>query len=644
MGLACAVVLFCTLGAVLPTLAVASDIVVRRDPGLSAKERADVRADAGVKFERSSALSDSEIVTVPDDQLDAALVRLNADPDVRVAAPNVHVRVASDPSYFDVRYPLSSQNTSDVDVDAIEAWERAPKRGEGVTVAVVDQGVWAQHPELDGNVDPAVDFITENTCDRLDPPAGRDDHGTHIAGLIAAHQDDLGMSGLAPGARVLPLRALDDCGDGLVEDVARAFEYAGTSGIAIVSGSFATSAMMDPADRVWVDELFQSSIEPFPNTLFVVAAGNEGVDIDGEQIPIYPCSTASDNLVCVGATDGIDKPTCYGNVGASSVDLFAPGEGITSSVRPVSPAPPRSFATLRGTSQATALVSAAAALVLSDETYSGVTAGDLKEELRRVDTPFGLSTESAFGGRLSAAKALERSPRPPSFGNGGLGGLWTSCNPDHDTFQAGDDLCPLVVGPNQGCPDTDGDLKHDGVDNCVDKPNQLQEDFDRDGIGDACDTDIDGDGVQNVADRCPREYAQTGDGCPRTTEPTPTPTATPTPIQGTPTPTPTPEPLPAAPRVTLLDVKVTPKSCKGRKACKVAAKVTVKVSRSATVVLRVERKVGRKWRQVTFKSLKASMSGKSLTVRGTRGKSLTRGRYRVTATINGIKTLKSFKV
>jgi hypothetical protein len=72
--------------------------------------------------------------------------------------------------------------------------------------------------------------------------------------------------------------------------------------------------------------------------------------------------------------------------------------------------------------------------------------------------------------------------------------------------------------------------------------------------------------------------------------------------------------------------------------------VTVKLSRSATVVLTVERKQGRRWRQVSFKSLKASMSGKSVTVRGSRGKSLTKGRYRVTATISGKTTLKTFKV
>ena len=85
----------------------------------------------------------------------------------------------------------------------------------------------------------------------------------------------------------------------------------------------------------------------------------------------------------------------------------------------------------------------------------------------------------------------------------------------------------------------------------------------------------------------------------------PTPTATPddgdkTPVPVTPTPTPTP-PVPAAPRVTSLKVKVTP--CSRGKACKRSAKVTVKLSRTATVALKVERKQGRKWKRVTVKSV-----------------------------------------
>src|SRR3954468_24519637 len=78
--------------AALPATARASRIVVQRDPGLSAAERADVRADAGVRFAESLDLPDAEVVTVPAAGADRALAALNADPDVRFAAADVTVR------------------------------------------------------------------------------------------------------------------------------------------------------------------------------------------------------------------------------------------------------------------------------------------------------------------------------------------------------------------------------------------------------------------------------------------------------------------------------------------------------------------------------------------------------------------------
>src|SRR3954447_22155356 len=96
-GLACLFVLLWALGCVVPTAANAAEIIVRRDPGLSAGQRADVRADAGVKLERMLALPNSELVSVPDARAEAALAALNADPAVHDAAVNVPLHVASVP-------------------------------------------------------------------------------------------------------------------------------------------------------------------------------------------------------------------------------------------------------------------------------------------------------------------------------------------------------------------------------------------------------------------------------------------------------------------------------------------------------------------------------------------------------------------
>src|SRR5689334_2169405 len=90
------------------------------------------------------------------------------------------------------------------ELDARSAW--ALSTGDGVTVAVIDSGVDATHPDLVGQVLPGADFVDGSTDGRVDPVG----HGTTVAGLIAGRDDDsVGVVGLAPHAKILPVRVLD---------------------------------------------------------------------------------------------------------------------------------------------------------------------------------------------------------------------------------------------------------------------------------------------------------------------------------------------------------------------------------------------------------------------------------------------------
>src|SRR5690349_9406828 len=90
------------------------------------------------------------------------------------------------------------------ELDARSAW--ALSTGDGVTVAVIDSGVDATHPDLLGQVLPGADFVDGSTDGRVDPVG----HGTTVAGLIAGRDDDsVGVVGLAPRAKILPVRVLD---------------------------------------------------------------------------------------------------------------------------------------------------------------------------------------------------------------------------------------------------------------------------------------------------------------------------------------------------------------------------------------------------------------------------------------------------
>ena len=414
-GIACTLALLWVLGCALPASAFAGDIIVARDAGLDASERADVRADAGVTLERMLSVEDAEVVTVADGREASALAALNADPDVRYAVPDVAVHatdaVATAPNdqYYLSQWALEQSNEADIDV--LKAWDFTTPLGSGVTVGVVDQRIDVSHLDLKGNIEPGgQDFTKPDDC-TAPTPTGLADHGTHVAGTIAAERDNaIGIAGIAPLAHVLPLQALDNCGGGKLSWVLEAFEYAGANHIPIVSASFATEPVVipslasradpppDPAD---INTAFADVFEAYPDTLYVVAAGNEGNDND--VLPVYPCNTLNptrtdpDNLVCVGMTNASDVPVCWGNTGDGSVDVYAPGISIISTVAP------NDYLRLSGTSMATPMVAATAALMASLEPG---TLSVLQIEQALIDTGDDLDFTST--GRLNAARAVER--------------------------------------------------------------------------------------------------------------------------------------------------------------------------------------------------------------------------------------------
>jgi hypothetical protein len=648
-GIACTLALFWVLGCTLPAHALAGDILVRRDAGLNAAERTAVRADAGVTLERILTLDDAEVVTVPDHGEQRALAALNADPDVRYAVPDVQLHAADTEQFAapnDPYYPAQwwLEQTNDADIDAPRAWDAA-NDGALVTVAVVDQRIDVDHLDLKANIEPGGADFTKDSCAAA-TPTGTQDHGTLVAGVIAAARNNfIGIAGVAPLAHVLPVRALDNCGGGPLSSVIEAFDYAGAHA-QIVNASFASDPLLDSGRKAEINTAFADVLDDHPNTLYVVAAGNEGNDNDVS--PVYPCNTLTaartdpENLVCVGMTNANDVPVCSGNVGDGSVDVYAPGIAIRST------AAPNDYLTRSGTSMATPMVAAVAALVDSVD-FGTHSASDLKTAVTTVDP---IAFMPASTGRLNAARAVGLRG---GFGTSGPGpsSAWTTCDRDHDALVDLSDQCPDQPGKFQGCPDSDGDLLRDTEDNCPALANADQADADHDGTGDACDItprgeDVDGDAKAALDDRCPNVASSAADGCPVTVFNPPGGGDGPkfNPPVATPTPAPPP---PAATRILDLDVQVTPTKCPtGHPNCRKAAKVTVKLSRRATVALKLERRVKRKgrwiWTRVTSKSLTATASGRTLTIRGKSGRSLAKGPYRVTASLASSKTALNFRV
>ena len=224
--------------------------------------------------------------------------------------------------------------TVDADIDAPEAWSITTGSPD-VIIAVIDTGVMYTHPDLAANIwrnpgeipgngidDDHNGYIDDvygwDFYDDDNDPDDLNGHGTHCAGTIAGVGNNAeGVAGVMWNAKIMPLRFLGaDGGD--TGDAIRAVRYATMMGADIISCSWGGSGY---------SQALKDAIDTSP-ALVVCAAGNEGTDNDAE--PSYPSSYTSANILAVAASNNIEQLASFSNIGATSVDVAAPGEMIYS--------------------------------------------------------------------------------------------------------------------------------------------------------------------------------------------------------------------------------------------------------------------------------------------------------------------------
>ena len=270
--------------------------------------------------------------------VDATLRKLRAQPGVRYAVPNVKARIAQAgtpaPAFLpnDEGAPGSGgweqvqwNFAGPFGVGAPEAWANAIAAGKpgakGITIAVLDTGVaYANRPPYKISPDftrsqfvKGYDFV-----DRDPYPFDRNGHGTHVAGTIGeATNNKFGLTGLAYGVRLMPVRVLDSLGEGNATDIAAGIRYAVRRGVKIINLSLEFDAEVTASD---IPQLLDAlAYAKSSGSLIVAAAGNEG-----SAKVAYPARAR--DVLSVGATTEHGCVSEFSNVG-SGLDLVAPGGG-----------------------------------------------------------------------------------------------------------------------------------------------------------------------------------------------------------------------------------------------------------------------------------------------------------------------------
>lgn len=213
-----------------------------------------------------------------------------------------------------------------------------------IKVAVVDDAVETTHSELSGFTFQGYDVV-DNDFDIM-PPSNDWDHGTFISGMIAARTDNgQGMASLARGVRILPVKITDDINSNILQNEYEGVLFAAAQGSHVINMSWGSSIPSQTG-------LAAMNSAHNSGAVLVAAAGN-----DNSSLVTYPA--AYPHVISVASTTSIDSKSSFSNYG-SWIDISAPGTQIWSLL------PNNSYGVKSGTSFAAPLVSAAAALLLSN--------------------------------------------------------------------------------------------------------------------------------------------------------------------------------------------------------------------------------------------------------------------------------------
>lgn len=390
-------------------------------------------------YVRSTALDASVVTTsaaLTPAQAQQYMNALSANSKVASVSPDMRRYATVDNTSAPVKINDPKMNrmwslTGEKGISALEAW--GTTRGQGVTVAVLDSGITA-HPDLDANVLPGYDFIAEsafsndgNGRDSDPTDAGNwtvddqcftgskatpsDWHGTHVAGTIAAiANNNEGIAGVAPEAKIVPVRVLGACG-GFDSDITDGIIWAAGGSVRGVPANQHPAQVinMSIGSEGTCTTPYRQAIAQANKrgSIVVVAAGNN--NFDASKSSPGNC----EDVITVGATDKNGKRSYFSNYG-SRVDVSAPGGdrrywggGILSTLNAGKTAPGKAdYAEYQGTSMAAPHVAGIVALMKAADPK--LTYAQAKKVLQSTSQSVECDQSACGSGIVNAARAVQQ--------------------------------------------------------------------------------------------------------------------------------------------------------------------------------------------------------------------------------------------
>ncbi|MCX7920023.1 MAG: S8 family peptidase [bacterium] len=263
-------------------------------------------------------------------------------------------------------------------VRAPAAWSIS--KGTAVKVAIMDTGIDLTHPDLKANIKGGINTIKPGKSANDD-----NGHGTHVAGIVAAVNNAIGVVGVAPEVHLYAVKVLNAAGTGWLSDIIEGLQWCIDNQIKVINMSFGSNAS-NVSEQEAITKTYRAGIT------LVAAAGNDGAPNSVDYPGAYP------EVIAVSALDANLNLASFSSYGPE-VDITAPGAQIYSTYKK------SEYTTMSGTSMATPHVTGVVALRLAQ--YPNQSPAEIKSVLQTTATNLGLSAEKQGAGLVNAEAVVQ---------------------------------------------------------------------------------------------------------------------------------------------------------------------------------------------------------------------------------------------